>query len=153
MGPSAAPIVAEATVSVLAWFASRDLSNSAPIGLLSAGEAQVGLASGTASEGVLLGAEGADVGVATWAGLPADWANAIVALLALWIAQSGIIFLASRAGRHWASDTTAMTLNPASIVSALSKGECIIKVVVNGDCLSAGCESSRKNDLSCVLHF
>ena len=148
-----APIVAKTTIGVLVWLASWDLSDSAAIRLLNAQETDVSLASRAPSEGILLRAHSTDVRVTTWAMLPAYWTNAIVSTPAFWIAESSIVFLASRTVAHWFSDTTTLSCDPTSFLSALSKIECIIIEVFKRDCLSAGCKSSRKNGLGCELHF
>ena len=108
-----ARIVAKSGIGVLAGAASWEGSNSAPIGFLGAGEPPVGLTSLASLEDVWLCAEYAVIAVATWAALPADGADAVVAAAALWIAEPSIIFFARTASVDWASDSTSSSLCPA----------------------------------------
>ena len=101
-----ARIVAKSGIGVLAGAASWEGSNSAPIGFLGAGEPPVGLTSLASSEDVWLCAEYAVIAVATWAALPADGADAVVAAAAFWITESSIVFFSRTTSVEWASDGT-----------------------------------------------
>ena len=100
-----------------------DVSSSASVCLLGAGEAPVGLASLAPLEDVGLRAEDAVIAETTWAMLPADWADAIVAIVAFWVAKSAIVFLTCSTCGWDDSDTATFSLQPACFCSALGEGE------------------------------
>ena len=143
-------IIAKSGIGVLAGAASWEGSGSAPIGFLGAGEPPVGLTSLASLEDVWLCAEHAVIAEATWAALPADGADAVVAAAALWIAEASIIFFVLTASVDWAPDAASSCICPACfcVFSGLSESECIVDVVLEGGCLSAGCKGSREDDLS-----
>ena len=100
----------------MSW-AGLDLSGASIVAVLGARDADVGHAVGAGLvPSVFLAAEGTIVSELCWAVLPALGANAVVSLVALFVAKSAPLLHAWRAGGRRLADAAAISLNPAAFL-------------------------------------
>ena len=109
--------VAQACLAFEMSWAGLDLSGASEVAVLGARDADVGHALGAGLvPSVFLAAEGTIVSELCRAVLPALRADTVVSLVALFVAESALLYHTWRAGRRRLADAAAISLNPAAFL-------------------------------------